>query len=885
MTLATGAFGAVPFGVSVFGGGAEDGPVVVITPPPPPPPPPPTGSGTASAYLTINGTQPTTQSGVIVNILNVSYATGPVFTLTYTSTNSQGLPQQQLRFELILTSTRAVLLDTGWIVNMLASGTTGSFSINLATINPPLSLNTSGAAYTILLYSSPSLVDPAVSHWYGMGTYSGFDIVWGTPTLSWGTTPASIIQVAAGTQATVPISWLFTDSGGYTQGFWEVIVSSPDGNEVYYDTGLQSGAVNSFTIPGINANTSYLVTVSALSTNGIAALPLTAVFSTGAPEPLTPVTGGFLQRYLALIGYELDTNRSMLEALRNVNNPLLCPGNLLPALSQELGVSYEDAMGMNQTRKLLSTIVHQYKTKGTLPGIAGISTAVTGWATLVTEGANLLLSSIVPFYLSTTTAAGVTYTSTAPYVTAQFAADPNTTAMPLANYPTIWPPALATTTQNLTATMYTGPSNAVVTSWSVMPPLAGGALAATVNGVAQGVGSVSGYGIPIEGLTTVAFSLYFWTSGFGAAFSVAPSIQWYNSGQVLLSTWSGGAIALTQNAWTLVSGAAIVPPAGAVWAVLILTPTTSVSFVLDTATAVISGAYFGAAAYSAYREPRTLSIELLADRVNYIANPSFEGNEVGTGPPLTAGGTVAYWTALTNCTIAPSQTYFYTTPGVPNPGTWSMKVTASGNGTMAVLSSKMAINPEFLFTASYWGLTPVSFRNVTMSILFYDAAGTLLVSFPGAVTQAEQLSQWVHIYAQVSPGEVIPLNATQAAVEISWAAVVTGEAHYVDAVMLEPVWALRPYFDASLYAGTFPYPNQASDYLWAGSASATVSTGSATIEIGPSYYYANYLKKLARLSSVLAGSGSAAAGLVSPLSITGFLPVGAAYTLVTPASV
>lgn len=852
MSFEGGAFGQFPFGQSPFGGGPD--------------------------------------SPVTVTVTSVAHATGPFLTFNYSVTNTDGFAQQQIRIQLIQNSTGLAVFDTGWLVNTLTSGSSSSFTVDL--IDQHIPLNTTGNAYSIAVFSTPSQDDPNVTLWIGRGVSTSFDIDWGSPSLVWIREPPSIVDVDEGTQASVDIAWGFFDPGGFGEGFWEVTLTSPDGTQIYYDSTLMSGSDTSTTIPGINSNTSYLITVNALNTNGVPATPLTVEFSTGHPIVVSAVTGAFLQRWLGIIGYELDTNRSLLEALRYVNDPLRCPGNLLPALSQELGVNAPGQIveGMTQIRKLLSGIVHQYKIKGTIPGIAGICTGITGWASTVDISSNLMLTSS-PLYLSGATGTAQSYVVSGAGEDAFPASPVSTTIIPSANYPAAWPTALNTLTDAITATIYTGggTTGALTTSTWITNPASSG-IRSPLNNITIPAGSVQGYGIPVANLSTVAFSFYMWVAGLGGAPSVTPSIKFYDNTGTLISTWTAGSstsITISTHSvphWILVSGSAISVPAGSLWAVLTVTPTSALTLTAGTSTAIIAAPFFGAAAYTNYQQPLTLNISLLADRVNYIPNPSFEGLEVPGSTPPVAGGTLFGWSADSNCILSLTNSVSYPVPSVPRQGTWSCQVTTVTLGNMTVLSSLMPINPEFLYTASMYANSAAASREIILSILFYDASATLLQVING-LPVFELVGEWVRPYAQVNPGIVINPEVTQARLRLEWLNCGASEVHYIDAALFEPAWALRPYFDGGLYETASP-PLVAPDYSWAGVANKLVNSGSTvSVQVGPSYYYNNYAKKLTRLGEVLSGAGPSVAGQISPLSITGFLPAGAAYNLVTPTSI
>ena len=529
--------------------------------------------------------------------------------------------------------------DSGWQNQTLASGSSSSFTVqNAYTAGIPCDTGSGSADPSLHLVAIISAsIQAGGGGNFANGSSAAFDIQWGIPSIQWNPQPPTLV-----TTAQASITWAFTDSRGNAQGSYEIFLESLDGQTLYYDSGQTQGSghgpmnVNYNLLP----NTSYRIVLEAWNSNGIPSPTISTIVVGGTTRVSTIPIGGPLRRFLAMLAFQLDTSRTLAEQLRNVNNPMLCPGSFLPALAQELGVHYEADMGMTQTRKLLATIVHQYKIKGTYPGIAGISEAITGWPAKVTMDA--------------------------------------TTA-----------------------------------------------------------------------------------------------------GQV--------------------------------------------------------------------------DISLQADRTNLMVNPSFENNS-STG-----------WTNTTNCSIAPTTTVAYQNPGIPSPGSHSLAVTATAAGNMTVTSAAMSVEAALLYTASAYAYPGSTAREVYASIMVEGSTGNLLSERDGSQVR-EVAGEWVRPIAQIDPTNPMPSNTSQVTVEVTWVGCAAGEIHYLDAVLFEEGWAVRPYFDAGSFAGS----QTAGDYLWQGSN-----------EIGPSYYYRNLTNKLARLKAVLAGAPITDFGQQSPLSVTGFIPMGLTFALFT----
>jgi len=359
-------------------------------------------SGTSGAVLTIGGgTGSVTITEIVANVTEAA----PNITVSCGYTSTDGGPSAAVRVQIQRsdgqpTPTGAQFFyDSGWQGNDTPSGGTVSFSINAVDEGIPTDTG-SGSSDTTLHLVAIMLVSeqdpPASLTAVATATSAAFDIQWGVSTLTWNPAPPSLVGTA-----TVTADWAFSSTRGFLEGYWEVTLSTPEATHALYDSGLQSAppATTSYPVPfALVDGTAYLLTVAASNSNGVPAPPLTAYFSAAQSSSGAPLTGGPLSRFLAMLAFQLDVSRSLIEQLRYVNDPMRCPGNLLPALAQQLGVSYEAEMGMEQTRKLLATVVHQYKTKGTYPGMEGISSAVTGWGATASSGPNMMLG--LSHYLS-----------------------------------------------------------------------------------------------------------------------------------------------------------------------------------------------------------------------------------------------------------------------------------------------------------------------------------------------------------------------------------------------------------------------------------------------------------------------------------------------------
>jgi phage tail-like protein len=99
-----------------------------------------------------------------------------------------------------------------------------------------------------------------------------------------------------------------------------------------------------------------------------------------------------LQRYMNLLGFQLDFIRTELESLMSVNDVNSMSGALLPLMAQQLGLPHEPEIGMQQERQLVANAVHLYKFKGSCRGITEMASILTSYpaTTLVHHGYNCL---------------------------------------------------------------------------------------------------------------------------------------------------------------------------------------------------------------------------------------------------------------------------------------------------------------------------------------------------------------------------------------------------------------------------------------------------------------------------------------------------------------
>ena len=95
-----------------------------------------------------------------------------------------------------------------------------------------------------------------------------------------------------------------------------------------------------------------------------------------------------LDRFFQLLGFEMNWIRSEIESLFTLNSAEYISGAMLPWLGGNIGVDYEPALGMNQSRVLISNAVNLYKQKGTFNGVQDAATLYTGYPCKLTISPN-----------------------------------------------------------------------------------------------------------------------------------------------------------------------------------------------------------------------------------------------------------------------------------------------------------------------------------------------------------------------------------------------------------------------------------------------------------------------------------------------------------------
>lgn len=510
-----------------------------------------------------------------------------------------------------------------------------------------------------------------------------------------------------------------------------------------------------------------------------------------------------LQRFLNLLGFQMDFIRTELESLMSANDPQNCSGALLPLLAHQMGLPNEPEMGMQQERQLIQNAVHLYKKKGSPGGIGEFCSILTGYAATVPShhGYNVLLcrdDSIGE------TSIGTWQPWPPPYT--HFPSPGGDVGLSLDSNPNMLtgPTAVSGMTNPLNTYPSNFPSN-------LEPPY-------------------NSSGIKVRGtgdlwITTARIPITdFMSSSYGPGHATFQIQIWSPTArQVKLSLWgdagTGTPVPIiaetqfteTQGQWVLMNiSGPINPysnglnnPAQFYWVfpvIHILGAGTEAHYLTLMGLWPCTPGQIGVdtSAYG-YDYPRDVKTVLQPQAANLLSNPcttftridpttddivqiGFDGLSASADPKtldvLSAenssfeGGTVGNWTVGANCTLTNQTTFAQV-------GTHSLRLVATGSGNMSanltVPIPNLSAGQNFTAAASFRPGTTV--RQVSLAVQWYDATSTLISTFTGNST--EVTGGWVSPAAS----DIVPVGANSAVVQVSVINAAPGEAHYVDNIV------------------------------------------------------------------------------------------------------
>jgi hypothetical protein len=184
---------------------------------------------------------------------------------------------------------------------------------------------------------------------------------------------------------------------------------------------------------------------------------------------------------------------------------------------------------------------------------------------------------------------------------------------------------------------------------------------------------------------------------------------------------------------------------------------------------------------TAFQDARDTTLEVLADRVNLVYNPSFDYDTVGT--PSTAYD----WSTYTSCTINVADTGAYTGSNYVN-----VVKGATGSALPAgiIQTNYMKAVSGKVYSASCRILG--ASQSVKIGIHWYNVSGTEL-SVNYGDPYSENNSQWIQLKSE---NKTAPANAVYAKLSVESNQGATGARSFnVDGVMFEQSETVNPYFN------------------------------------------------------------------------------------------
>lgn len=385
-----------------------------------------------------------------------------------------------------------------------------------------------------------------------------------------------------------------------------------------------------------------------------------------------------LKNFLALFGFQVNYIQTLTDLLVQRYNVEKVGGTLLPSLLKQLGIAYENEVGLQQSRILTRDAIQLYKDKGSSQGLREVIKAFSGYAVTkpvagtpnptvdgLVMGHNLMLDyNDSSFEESTghwtsTSNALLTQLKVKSIVKASLSSNVATLTLGSHNYVvgnkiyvkdcpfpafnSSLPITITAVTSTTISYSVTGPNMTIQnTTGTVCPapepyeeptsPLnyrnkQSGILcvrnsSATAGAVtlACGVASPITKGVPVTNGLQYSFSVYSFAGS--SARVINPSIRWYTRFGVFISETSGNSLNNAAVSWTRHSASGTAP-SNAYYAV----PSISIAGVAGSATPEFH--YFDAAqleqaaAPTEFDEARQIYITPRATRINELKNPHF----------------------------------------------------------------------------------------------------------------------------------------------------------------------------------------------------------------------------------------------------------------------
>lgn len=400
---------------------------------------------------------------------------------------------------------------------------------------------------------------------------------------------------------------------------------------------------------------------------------------------------GPLKRFLALLGFEMDIERTEIESLAWIWDQSRGSAQAVPyALGQWL-MEPEPELGYTNQRQLLNAATILYALKGSQECVAILSATVTGWATLVGSGTNLMVDNLDAQFDESLGNWHIGANCTFLYREGDGSVNaPNGIGM-----------------GKITATA----SNPSVTIYNDDP---------IYKGIPVTPGQVYGFQVLVR----------------GAADPTRVSMSWWDVNGNLLSSVDGSTVVPDASDWNQVAVVKASAPALA-WSASFKVSTTGTT---TTHITYFSSAQFSeiaslTAAMPAYQPARDIRVTAIADKVNEVTNPKLAVDTSGWSTDMAAPAIVA-GAVLTRITTDE--------PPPISSGTCALLVTSTANQG-AVIDCGDVVAGRY-YTASSW-VKLVSGEGV--HIAAFDVNNTVLYVSPTITT----LNTWEFVAVSFVTGE------------------------------------------------------------------------------------------------------------------------------------
>jgi hypothetical protein len=459
-----------------------------------------------------------------------------------------------------------------------------------------------------------------------------------------------------------------------------------------------------------------------------------------------------LYQFLDAVAFTYEQMSTELTLLRPSHNRDKSLYSTIPAESLNLGLNVEANLPIVNQHRLVREAIYLYSNRGTQLGLEGYAEALTGYVPTATISKNLLLSIQDSTF----------YNSLGNWIFTNATAAASNEQVP------------ATGTKVID-NVY----SCKVTATGAFTMKLGEAYPTT-------------QGVPVTAST--AYIASFKVKSPPSSGNVTLTIKWYDGAGTYISSTSGSAVS-ANNTWKT-GNATATSPANAVYASLQIASNASGQYYIDQVCMQLGNTV-------AYDEARAITLELGANKVNYIQNPSFEVNS-------------STWT-VTGATFSQDSS----TPFDGYSGNYSGKFVAASTWSIEG-NYNIPVEPGFYFTFSGY-VKATSNKTITIYADLYDIEDNLLGS---ESTQFNATTSW----SRFSLSKLITSTSTESYTRVRIAA--PAGTFYLDMFQFEDSYKASDYFDGSM-------PSQYGA-IWAGTANASNT-----------YLYPGKLTKIPRLANTL----------------------------------